>query len=150
MYMNIVDPDTGETFSLERSDELSKDLKQFWQQNSRPNSPAPSMFNGTPGNRSPLGWRAERAGNRDFEAGYAMGLIGGVKSWMQGSRRKNLSGSRVPSDDEEEEGDSEDSGGGKNRGRRLGKEKEEDEAEGEGGGEGDKVGLGVQDMETEN
>jgi choline-phosphate cytidylyltransferase len=35
--------------------------------------------------------------NKDFAAGYAMGLIGGVKGWMQGSSRRNLSDSRAPS-----------------------------------------------------
>ena len=33
----------------------------------------------------------------DFAAGYAMGLIGGVKGWMEGSRRRNLSDSRAHS-----------------------------------------------------
>lgn len=35
----------------------------------------------------------------DFAAGYAMGLIGGVKGWMEGSRRRNLSDSRAQSPD---------------------------------------------------
>lgn len=104
--------------------ELSRDLRQFWQP-SRPNSPAPSLRNGTPSSSSrrangtmlsPLGGRGngmEATGssnsirsstprgekkNADFAAGYAMGLIGGVKSWMQqGSRRQNLSDSRAAS-----------------------------------------------------
>jgi choline-phosphate cytidylyltransferase len=87
--------------------ELSRDLKQFWQP-SRPNSPAPSLRNGTPGGRtpsakSPLG----RGRNTDFAAGYAMGLIGGVKSWMEGSKKRNLSDSRAQSpngQDEDSEG----------------------------------------------
>lgn len=128
--------------------ELSRDLKQFWQP-SRPNSPAPSLRNGTPsssrrtnGNSmlSPLGAssdvnsirsttpRGEKK-NADFAAGYAMGLIGGVKSWMQGSRRQNLSDSRATSPKGE---GSEESGGDSpveegSRGRK-GKKAVEDEA----------------------
>lgn len=93
--------------------ELSKELRQFWQP-SRQNSPAPSLRSTTPGGtasgaRSPLerlnpmdASRAMTLGrangkNYDFAAGYAMGLIGGVKGWMQGSRRRNLSDSRAQS-----------------------------------------------------
>ncbi|KAM0715318.1 hypothetical protein Q7P37_008816 [Cladosporium fusiforme] len=100
--------------------ELSRELKQFWQP-SRNNSPAPSLRSTTPGRlsasgaKSPLSERLnpldiarahtpggsstkERGGkNYDFAAGYAMGLIGGVKGWMQGSNRRNLSDSRAPS-----------------------------------------------------
>jgi choline-phosphate cytidylyltransferase len=39
----------------------------------------------------------QKQSNKDFAAGYAMGLIGGVKGWMQGSNRRNLSDSRAPS-----------------------------------------------------
>jgi len=93
--------------------ELSKELRQFWQP-SRQNSPAPSLRSTTPsgtasGARSPLerlapmdAARAMTPGrgngkNYDFAAGYAMGLIGGVKGWMQGSKRRNLSDSRAQS-----------------------------------------------------
>ncbi|WPH01916.1 Hypothetical protein R9X50_00477000 [Acrodontium crateriforme] len=91
--------------------ELSKEFKQFWQP-SRPSSPAPSIRNGTPsriadGAKSPnlfdrMSTRSgttgrERGKNLDFAAGYAMGLIGGVKGWMEGSKRRNLSDSRAPS-----------------------------------------------------
>lgn len=93
--------------------ELSKELRQFWGP-SRQNSPAPSLRSTTPGNgaRSPLerlnpldavAARAATPGGRvngknyDFAAGYAMGLIGGVKGWMQGSKRRNLSDSRAQS-----------------------------------------------------
>ena len=97
--------DTIRTNWTTTGQELSRDLKQFWQQSSRPNSPAPSLHNGTPGSRSaksPLGLGRdtplrERGRNYDFAAGYAMGLIGGVKSWMEGSKRKNLSDSRAQS-----------------------------------------------------
>jgi len=102
--------------------ELSRDLKQFWQQSSRPSSPAPSLYNGTPGSRgdgakSPLGWR-ERNKNQDFAAGYAMGLIGGVKSWMEGSKRLSLSTSRPHSPDNEDDNSDSSSGeGSSSRGR---------------------------------
>ena len=93
--------------------ELSRELKQFWQP-SRQNSPAPSLRSMTPrgsGAKSPLaverlnpldattpgGSSINKQSNKDFAAGYAMGLIGGVKGWMQGSSRRNLSDSRAPS-----------------------------------------------------
>lgn len=92
--------------------ELGKEFKQFWQP-SRPNSPAPSLRNGTPGGRahgakSPLSsldpsmangtpQRETRGKNTDFAAGYAAGLIGGVKGWMEGSKRRNLAESRPQS-----------------------------------------------------
>jgi choline-phosphate cytidylyltransferase len=102
--------------------ELSKELRQFWQP-SRPNSPAASLRNGTPGRangaRSPTffdrasrngtpGRGGDRVNTMDFATGYAMGLLGGVKGWMEGgSRRRNLSDSRAPSaDGSEEEEDS--------------------------------------------
>ena len=98
--------------------ELSTELGKFWQP-SRPSSPAPSIAGslrngrGTNGSDSPLPGsapdrlRVETAGGRsltptkgknmDFAAGYAMGLIGGVKGWMEGSKRRNLSDSRAQS-----------------------------------------------------
>lgn len=103
--------------------ELSRDLKQFWQ-SSRPNSPAPSLYNGTPGSRSdgaksPLGWR-DRSKNQDFAAGYAMGLIGGVKSWMEGSKRANLANSRGDGfDNDDDSSDSSPGEGSSNRGRQM-------------------------------
>lgn len=76
--------------------ELGRELRQFWQP-SRQNSPAPSLRRGrrsveetargasleVPGNSTPLREVAGAQGrNNDFAAGYAMGLIGGVKSWV--------------------------------------------------------------------
>lgn len=108
--------------------ELSRELRQFWQP-SRPNSPAPSatpsLRNGVAGStrsaagdRSPLPTdRLSLSENRarastpqksmDFAAGYAMGLIGGVKGWMEGSKRRNLSDSRAqsPEDSPVEDGE---------------------------------------------
>ncbi|KAK4610370.1 putative choline-phosphate cytidylyltransferase [Fulvia fulva] len=92
--------------------ELSNEFRQFWQP-SRPNSPAPSArtatpsrlsINGTPNGRSgtPSGSTKAR-NNTDFAAGYAMGLIGGVKGWMEGSKRRNLSDSRAVSPDDSAE-----------------------------------------------
>ncbi|KAK4549909.1 hypothetical protein LTR36_005210 [Oleoguttula mirabilis] len=97
--------------------ELSKEFRQFWQP-SRPNSPAPSLRAGTGsranGAKSPLsgerGGRESRGGNgknMDFAAGYAMGLIGGVKGWMEGSKRRNLAESR-PQSPSASDGDSPD------------------------------------------
>jgi len=103
--------DTIRTNWTTTGQELSKELRQFWQP-SRPSSPAASIRNGTPGRangaKSPLSLEAglrsstpqreSRGKNMDFAAGYAMGLIGGVKGWMEGgSRRRNLSDSRPPS-----------------------------------------------------
>ncbi|TKA27178.1 hypothetical protein B0A50_04515 [Salinomyces thailandicus] len=91
--------------------ELSKEFKQFWQP-SRPSSPAPSLRSGTPRSnrvKSPLSFmgnggrdgtpgREGRSGrNMDFAAGYAMGLVGGIKGWMEGSKRRNLAESRPQS-----------------------------------------------------
>ncbi|KAK1094269.1 choline-phosphate cytidylyltransferase [Friedmanniomyces endolithicus] len=71
----------------------------------------------------------------DFMAGYAMGLVGSVKGWMEASRRRNLSDSRPESPNGSE---SEDSGnkspvgeiGSSRRGRQgqMEKEKEKDGA----------------------
>ncbi|KAH9828355.1 putative choline-phosphate cytidylyltransferase [Teratosphaeria destructans] len=89
--------------------EVSKELQKFWQSaSSRPSSPAPSRSGSirqANGAKSPLGsirdgtpGREGKKNLNDFAAGYAMGLIGGVKGWMEGSRRRNLSeASRPPS-----------------------------------------------------
>lgn len=91
--------------------ELSKEFRQFWQP-SRPGSPSGSTRNGTPGRasgaRSPLSLdhprgrqgtpQTEFNKHLDFAAGYAMGMIGGVKGWMEGgSKRRNLVDSRAQS-----------------------------------------------------
>jgi choline-phosphate cytidylyltransferase len=64
--------------------ELGKDLRQFWQP-SRPNSPARGLS--TPDR---LGYNlrqsATRGSNSDFAAGYTMGLLGSVRSWVSPSR----------------------------------------------------------------
>ncbi|TKA83013.1 hypothetical protein B0A55_00860 [Friedmanniomyces simplex] len=123
--------------------EVSRELRQFWQP-SRPNSPAASLRNGTPGGRassarSPPGLLLDPsqangtpqrdAKASDFMAGYAMGLVGSVKGWMEASRRRNLSDSRQESPNGSE---SEDSGnkspvgemGSMRRGRQGQKEQE--------------------------
>lgn len=107
--------------------ELSRELRQFWPA-SRPQSPAryPSSTNGeglSPASavRSPgLG---PGSGTNDFVAGYAVGLIGGVRSWvsllgsvyervlatnrwqMTKPRNRDMDSSRPPSDDDSEESD---------------------------------------------
>ncbi|ORY09345.1 hypothetical protein BCR34DRAFT_487428 [Clohesyomyces aquaticus] len=100
--------------------ELTKDLKQFWQ-SSRPASPARTptqekhegaLTPNTTATASPsaisrlshldiprVGGAQDRSSS-EFAAGYSLGLIGGVRSWMARSRR-NLNDSRPqsPSDD---------------------------------------------------
>ncbi|KAL8953733.1 MAG: hypothetical protein Q9222_000415 [Ikaeria aurantiellina] len=100
--------------------ELTKELRQFWQQ-SRPGSPARGRAVGrgeggfdSPGLKSPtalarLGHldipRAESpsgGANNDFATGYSLGLIGGVRSWMMRSRtslRDSQPGSSESGDD---------------------------------------------------
>ncbi|GAB7356327.1 hypothetical protein MBLNU459_g7120t1 [Dothideomycetes sp. NU459] len=104
--------DTIKTNWTTTGQELGKELRQFWQP-SRQSSPSRSVSdarNSTETPRSRLGRlevpgsaRSEAGGrNSDFAAGYAMGLIGGVRSWMQRSRR-SLSDSRPPSPGSEED-----------------------------------------------
>lgn len=97
--------------------ELGKDLRQFWQ-SSRPASPArtpterneaeatsPRYSTASPSALSRLSHleipkisNANGSGTSDFAAGYSLGLIGGVRSWMARSRR-NLNDSRPDSPD---------------------------------------------------
>ncbi|KAF2210153.1 hypothetical protein CERZMDRAFT_46007 [Cercospora zeae-maydis SCOH1-5] len=82
--------------------ELSSELGKLWHP-SRPSSPAPSstpsLRNGrrTAAGGSSRSLTPSRGKNYDFAAGVAFGLIGGVKSWMEGSKRRNLSDSRAQS-----------------------------------------------------
>ncbi|KAF2013739.1 Nucleotidylyl transferase [Aaosphaeria arxii CBS 175.79] len=99
--------------------ELSKDFKHFWQ-SSRPASPArtPVQERTQEGAMTPNAAAAASAvspsavsrlshldipragaperGSSDFAAGYSLGMIGGVRSWMARSRR-NLNDSRPQS-----------------------------------------------------
>jgi len=93
--------------------ELSKDIRQFWQ-SSRPASPARTPTREVADQLDAHGASARsptalsrlshldipgRGGARessDFAAGYNLGLIGGVRSWMARSRR-NLNDSRPES-----------------------------------------------------
>lgn len=66
--------------------ELSRELRQFWPV-SRPQSPA--RFNSSnsvnlvnDSARSPTGTIASGIGSKDFLSGYAVGLAGGVRSWV--------------------------------------------------------------------
>ena len=104
--------DTIRTNWTTTGQELSREIRQFWQP-SRPSSPAPPSVNN--GVRTPRPTeRLQRANSQrastpqksmDFATGYAMGLIGGVKGWMEGSRRRNLSDSRAQSpEDSQDEG----------------------------------------------
>lgn len=102
--------------------ELSKEIRQFWQNaSSTPGSPARGSISSnnstrealttTSGSKSPLHQhlshldipRLENAGGNDFIAGYALGLIGGVRSWMTRSRQASRDGQRSPSVDTDEE-----------------------------------------------
>lgn len=105
--------------------ELSKDFRQFWQ-SSRPASPARTP---TKESHDQLDAHASSArspsalsrlshldipragGNRgesaEFAAGYSLGLIGGVRSWMARSRR-NLNDSRPQSPSDHESSDEHD------------------------------------------
>lgn len=86
--------------------EIGRDLRQFWQTaSSRPASPAPFNRQLSDGVRSPTGVSAvehlkqlggsllDKRGDspgrisrsEDFAAGYSLGLIGGVKSWVSKS-----------------------------------------------------------------
>ncbi|EHY56784.1 Choline-phosphate cytidylyltransferase [Exophiala dermatitidis] len=98
--------------------EIGRDLRQFWQNaSSRPASPAPFNRQLSDGLRSPSAAsavdhlkhlevpgsaekRSESPGrfsrSEDFAAGYSLGLIGGVKSWMMRGRRA-LRDSQAPS-----------------------------------------------------
>ncbi|KAK5064711.1 hypothetical protein LTR84_000545 [Exophiala bonariae] len=96
--------------------EIGRDLRQFWQ-SSRPNSPSPFNRQLGDGLRSPSAVsaldhlkhlevpgsaekRSDSPGrisrSEDFAAGYSLGLIGGVKSWMM-RRRRSLHDSQAPS-----------------------------------------------------
>lgn len=82
--------------------EVGRDLRSLLQ-GSQPSSPAPAARNGAEGPKSPSGsalqhlqhleipstagsGRTESPGaagrNEDFAAGYSLGLIGGVRSWV--------------------------------------------------------------------
>ncbi|CAK7270523.1 choline-phosphate cytidylyltransferase [Sporothrix epigloea] len=130
--------------------ELSKELRQFWPA-SRPQSPTPRpslslnspsasymTANDVPPPTSPTStigggigsggsgiynfMPKSPGGTNDFVAGYALGLIGGVRSWMTKSRQRGrVTRSRHASDDESEEsedknqsGDASGSGSGNN------------------------------------
>ncbi|CAM1501056.1 Fc.00g102180.m01.CDS01 [Cosmosporella sp. VM-42] len=101
--------------------ELGKELRQFWP-GSRPQSPrpaSPARFNSTGsiptvgngnGNgdlllRSPTTPGGTNTNSKEFITGYALGLVGGVRSWMTKSRRTAQDGSRPASDDESEGSD---------------------------------------------
>ncbi|RFU75468.1 choline-phosphate cytidylyltransferase [Trichoderma arundinaceum] len=82
--------------------ELSRELKQFWP-TSRPQSPARFNSSGSDIARSPT--TPGGSGNsKEFITGYALGLVGGVKSWMTKNRR-TVTDSHPASDDDSEESD---------------------------------------------
>ncbi|KAH0498550.1 hypothetical protein TgHK011_005802 [Trichoderma gracile] len=80
--------------------ELSRELKQFWP-TSRPQSPA--RFNSADNVRSPT-VPGGTGNSKEFITGYALGLVGGVRSWMTKNRR-TVPNSHPASDDDSEESD---------------------------------------------
>lgn len=69
--------------------ELSRELRMFWPA-SRPQSPA--RFNSAGANdlaRSPTHSVGGGPNSKEFLSGYALGLVGGVRSWVRSSLGPN-------------------------------------------------------------
>ncbi|PHH79527.1 hypothetical protein CDD80_4524 [Ophiocordyceps camponoti-rufipedis] len=81
--------------------ELSRELKQFWPA-SRPQSPARFNSSGSDVARSPISSTSGPGNSKEFVTGYALGLVGGVRSWMTKNRR-TVSDSQHASEDESDE-----------------------------------------------
>ncbi|KAJ6784740.1 hypothetical protein PWT90_08790 [Aphanocladium album] len=81
--------------------ELSRELRQFWP-TSRPQSPARFNQSSSDLARSPT--TPGNPNSKEFVTGYALGLVGGVRSWMTKNRR-TVRDARPPSDDDSEESD---------------------------------------------
>ncbi|OAR01691.1 hypothetical protein LLEC1_05077 [Akanthomyces lecanii] len=81
--------------------ELSRELRQFWP-TSRPQSPARFSQSTSDLARSPT--TPGGSNSKEFVTGYALGLVGGVRSWMTKNRR-TVRDARPPSDDDSEESD---------------------------------------------
>lgn len=81
--------------------------------------------------RSPLpgGSGSSANSSSDFAAGYSLGLVGGIRSWMTRSRRNVLSGSHPPSEGEMAEEETSSSGSGSEEGDGVGGETEEGEGD---------------------
>ncbi|EHK26577.1 uncharacterized protein TRIVIDRAFT_23720, partial [Trichoderma virens Gv29-8] len=82
--------------------ELSRELKQFWP-TSRPQSPARVNSSSSDIARSPT-MPGGSGNSKEFITGYALGLVGGVRSWMTKNRR-TVTDSHPASDDDSEESD---------------------------------------------
>ncbi|PHH73606.1 hypothetical protein CDD82_5368 [Ophiocordyceps australis] len=83
--------------------ELSRELKHFWPA-SRPQSPARLGTSAGDMARSPGSSVPGPGSSKEFVTGYALGLVGGVRSWMTKNRRTVEDG-RHPSEDESDESD---------------------------------------------
>ncbi|KAI9847132.1 MAG: hypothetical protein M1838_000989, partial [Thelocarpon superellum] len=121
--------------------ELGKDIWQFWQTSSRPNSPARGhdhLQHTSPTSSPPIGSRGgsgsggggghgngNRVGN-DFAAGYSLGLIGGVRSWM--TRSSSAHHGRQPTGNKSSPPDRDPESGS---GSGMSEEADEDDEEGE-------------------
>ncbi|KPM37018.1 hypothetical protein AK830_g9544 [Neonectria ditissima] len=90
--------------------ELGRELRQFWPASRPPSRPAsPARFNSTGSIdlvRSPTTPGATNSNSKEFITGYALGLVGGVRSWMTKSRRTAQDSNHPSDDDESEESDS--------------------------------------------
>ncbi|PHH59006.1 hypothetical protein CDD81_3951 [Ophiocordyceps australis] len=83
--------------------ELSRELKLFWPA-SRPQSPARVGTSAGDMARSPGSSAPGPGSSKEFVTGYALGLVGGVRSWMTKNRR-TVEDSRHASEDESDESD---------------------------------------------
>ncbi|CEJ88456.1 Putative Cholinephosphate cytidylyltransferase [[Torrubiella] hemipterigena] len=86
--------------------ELSRELRQFWPA-SRPQSPARFHSSTSDPARSPTGSGSIHGPNsKEFITGYAVGLVGGVRTWMTKNRRmvrdRNLSDDDSESDEQQD------------------------------------------------
>ncbi|RDA95867.1 hypothetical protein CP533_5148 [Ophiocordyceps camponoti-saundersi (nom. inval.)] len=81
--------------------ELSRELKHFWPA-SRPQSPARFSSSGGDAARSPISSNAGPGNSKDFVTGYALGLVGGVRSWMTKNRRTVVDSQHASEDESDE------------------------------------------------
>jgi choline-phosphate cytidylyltransferase len=71
--------------------ELSREIKALWQPSSSTSAPGGASAGGSRDNSRPESPsrldipKGSNAGAADFAAGYSLGLVGGVRSWVRGS-----------------------------------------------------------------
>ncbi|RCI08225.1 hypothetical protein L249_6328 [Ophiocordyceps polyrhachis-furcata BCC 54312] len=81
--------------------ELSRELKHFWPA-SRPQSPARFSSSCGDATRSPISSTPGPGNSKDFVTGYALGLVGGVRSWMTKNRRTVVDSQQASEDESDE------------------------------------------------